>query len=97
MARSFFLSPATYRYWVEAPNADNSSARQNGTGHPGNRGNPIAGVATGGGIEENKWGVMATPAIHAGLGKIFVGLGGYSGAEMAPATPFIFAPWIGTI
>jgi outer membrane protein assembly factor BamB len=66
-------------------------ARESGSGHPGNRGNPISGVATSGGDEENKWGVMATPAIHPGLGKIFVGLGGYVGAGDGTKTPFIRA------
>ncbi|HSR67187.1 MAG TPA: PQQ-binding-like beta-propeller repeat protein [Acidobacteriota bacterium] len=66
-------------------------ARENGSGHPGNRGNPIPGVATGGGLQENKWGVMATPAIHYGLGTIYVGLGGYSGAGDGTKTPFIRA------
>jgi outer membrane protein assembly factor BamB len=67
-------------------------AREGGSGHPGNRGNAIPAVATTGGfIAENKWGVMATPAIHTGLGKIFVGLGGYSGARGGTITPFIRA------
>jgi outer membrane protein assembly factor BamB len=67
-------------------------AREGGSGHPGNRGNAIPAVATtGNSIAENKWGVMATPAIHAGLGKIFVGLGGYSGARGGTITPFIRA------
>jgi outer membrane protein assembly factor BamB len=67
-------------------------AREGGSGHPGNRGNPIPAVATTGAfIAENKWGVMATPAIHTGLGKIFVGLGGYSGARGGTITPFIRA------
>jgi PQQ-like domain len=66
-------------------------ARSGGSGHPGNRGTAISSVATQGGLEENKWGVMATPAIHTWLGKIFVGLGGYSGARGGTTTPFIRA------
>jgi outer membrane protein assembly factor BamB len=67
-------------------------AREGGSGHPGNRGNAIPAVATSGAsIAENKWGVMATPAIHTGLGKIFVGLGGYMGARGGTITPFIRA------
>jgi outer membrane protein assembly factor BamB len=66
-------------------------ARAGGSGHPGNRGTAISSVATQGGVEENKWGVMATPAIHTGLGKIFVGLGGYLGARGGTTTPFIRA------
>ncbi len=66
-------------------------ARQSGSGHPGNRGNPITGVATGGTVSENKWGVMATPALHFGFGIIYVGLGGYSGAGDGTKTPFIRA------
>ncbi len=67
-------------------------ARKNGSGLPGDRGDPIPGVATSGAFfEENKWGVMATPAIHSGLGIIYVGLGGYSGAGDGTKTPFIRA------
>lgn len=42
-------------------------------------------------IGENKWGVMATAAVHAGLGKVYVGLGGYSGIGDQTVTPFIRA------
>jgi outer membrane protein assembly factor BamB len=40
---------------------------------------------------ENKWGVMGTAAVHAGLGKIYVGLGGYSGIGDSSVTPFVRA------
>ena len=66
-------------------------ARANGTGHPGNRGTAISGVADQGFTKENKWGVMATPALHYGLGNIYIGLGGYSGAGDGTKTPFIRA------
>jgi len=37
---------------------------------------------------ENKWGVLGTPAVHAGTGRLFVGLGGYAGIH-GPTTPFL--------
>jgi outer membrane protein assembly factor BamB len=87
----FLLDPANLQVLGGGAQRRQLLAREGGSGHPGNRGNPILGVATGGGIQENKWGVMATPAVHAGLGKIFVGLGGYSGAGDGTKTPFIRA------
>lgn len=87
----FLLDPVNLQVLGGGAQRRQLLARQNGSGHPGNRGNPIPGVATGGGLQENKWGVMATPAVHAGLGKIYVGLGGYSGAGDGTKTPFIRA------
>jgi outer membrane protein assembly factor BamB len=87
----FLLDPANLQVLGGGAQRRQLLARENGSGHPGNRGNPIPGVATGGGIEENRWGVMATPAVHARLGKIFVGLGGYLGAGDGTKTPFIRA------
>jgi hypothetical protein len=43
------------------------------------------------GFPENKWGVMATAAVHDGLGIIYVGLGGYSGIDDYRVTPFMRA------
>lgn len=40
---------------------------------------------------ENKWGVMGTAALHAGLGRLFVGLGGYMGIDDHQVTPFVRA------
>jgi outer membrane protein assembly factor BamB len=87
----FLLDPDTLQVLGGGGQRRQLLPRQGGTGHPGNRGNAIAGVATSGGIEENKWGVMATPAIHYGSGKIFVGLGGYVGAGDGTKTPFVRA------
>lgn len=43
------------------------------------------------GFPENKWGVMATAAVHSGLGILYVGLGGYSGIDDHRVTPFVRA------
>lgn len=42
-------------------------------------------------VGENKWGVMGTATVHAGLGKLYVGLGGYSGIGDQTVTPFVRA------
>jgi outer membrane protein assembly factor BamB len=57
--------------------------RIGGTGIPGNRGAPISSIdPVGRPWNENKWGVMGTPALHSGLGRLFVGLGGYDGMNL---------------
>jgi outer membrane protein assembly factor BamB len=56
--------------------------RTGGTGVPGNRGNPIQAVVPTGPTGENSFGVMATPALHSGLGRLFVGIGGYNGMAL---------------
>jgi glucose dehydrogenase len=40
---------------------------------------------------ENMFGVFGTAAIHYGLGRLFVGIGGYGGAIDTPSTPFMRA------
>lgn len=40
---------------------------------------------------ENLWGVFATAAVHTGLGRLFVGLGGYGGISDFHVTPFMRA------
>jgi outer membrane protein assembly factor BamB len=68
-----------------------------GTGVPGDRGTGIDSVVPTGGIGENMYGVMATPALHTGLGTIFVGVGGYNGMALDTVgidqtrTPFLRA------
>jgi outer membrane protein assembly factor BamB len=61
-------------------------ARIGGTGLPGDRGTGIPSVvptpAATGGEGENAYGVMGTPAVHFGLGRIFVGIGGYNGMAL---------------
>src|SRR5215208_3769319 len=61
------LSPLTRRQLLP---------RSGGSGLPGDRGAPIPDVVPTGGSGENRWGVMGTPALHLGLGRLFVGLGG---------------------
>lgn len=61
---------------------------QGGTGLPGDRGTPIPGFAD---AFENQWGMYATPAIHAGLGKLYVGLGGRGSVPDPSKTPFVRA------
>lgn len=53
--------------------------RTGGSGLPGDRGSGIAAVVPTGGAGENSYGILATPAIHGGLGRLFVGIGGYNG------------------
>lgn len=75
--------------------------RQGGSGLPGDRGTGISTVvptaAATGGVAENSYGIMGTPALHAGLGRIFVGIGGYNGMHLDPVgidptrTPFMRA------
>lgn len=65
-----------------------------GSGLPGDVGTPISTVVPLFGTPptgENKWGVMATPAVHRSLGRIFVGLGGYAGIGDSNKTPFMRA------
>jgi outer membrane protein assembly factor BamB len=56
--------------------------RTGGSGVPGDRGMPIHDVVPSGPDGENKYGVMGTPALHGGLGRIFVGIGGYDGMHL---------------
>jgi outer membrane protein assembly factor BamB len=68
--------------------------KQNGSGLPGDVGTPISTVVPLSGTPptgENKWGVMATPAVSGTLGRIFVGLGGYAGIGDSSKTPFMRA------
>lgn len=66
--------------------------REGGTGHPHNRGLAIPSVAP---ISapwyENQWGIYATPAIHTGLKRLFVGLGGRGAITDLDKTPFMRA------
>jgi len=76
------LSPLTRRQLLP---------RSGGSGLPGDRGAPIPDVVPTGGSGENRWGVMGTPALHLGLGRLFVGLGGYMGIGDQDKTPFLRA------
>jgi outer membrane protein assembly factor BamB len=63
--------------------------RTGGSGLPGDRGTGIAGVVPdpGTGYLENDRGIMGTPAVHYGLNRIFVGLGGYNGMNLDGGGP----------
>jgi outer membrane protein assembly factor BamB len=69
--------------------------RTGGSGLPGDRGTGIPTVVPTGGEGENSYGIMGTPALHAGLGRLYVGLGGYNGMHPDPVgidptrTPFL--------
>ena len=71
--------------------------RDGGTGLPGSRGTGIPQVVPTGGTGENSYGVFGTPAVHAPLGRLFVGLGGYNGMALDAGggdptrTPFVRA------
>jgi outer membrane protein assembly factor BamB len=52
-------------------------------------GNPLPNVDPGAG--ENRFGVFGTAALHSGLGRLFVGLGGYSCGIDYQTTPFLRA------
>jgi outer membrane protein assembly factor BamB len=73
---------------LDAANITNVIARRQllprlgGSGLPGDRGTGITAVVPTGGTGENSYGVMATPAIHGGLQRIFVGIGGYNGMAL---------------
>lgn len=55
-------------------------------------GGPLPNVDTGGlGGGENYFGVFGTAAVHYGLGRLFVGIGGYGGIGDIPTTPFMRA------
>jgi outer membrane protein assembly factor BamB len=64
--------------------------RAGGTGLPGDRGAIIPTVAPGSEFE-NEWGMYATPAVHYGQGKLFVGLGGRGAITDQSKTPFVRA------
>ncbi len=54
-------------------------------------GNPLPNVDEGpeAGLHENKYGVFGTAALHQGLGRLFVGIGGFGDAVDSPTTPFM--------
>ncbi|OLB98490.1 MAG: hypothetical protein AUH35_04150 [Nitrospirae bacterium 13_1_40CM_62_7] len=51
---------------------------------------PVAAFDSHPGPGENLWGVFGTPAVHYGLGCLYVGLGGYGGID-GNSTPFLRA------
>jgi outer membrane protein assembly factor BamB len=54
-------------------------------------GNPLPNIDMGPGapLHENMFGVFGAAALHRGLGRLFVGIGGYGGAIDSPTTPFM--------
>jgi outer membrane protein assembly factor BamB len=54
-------------------------------------GKPLPQVDPHVGLNENKSGVFGTAALHQGLGRLFVGIGGYGGAIDSTTTPFMRA------
>jgi outer membrane protein assembly factor BamB len=53
--------------------------------------NPLSGVDPHEGPGENYYGILGTAAVHYGLRRLFVGIGGYSGAIDSASTPFMRA------
>ena len=57
--------------------------RSGGSGLPGDMGTAIDAIdPVDRPFKENKWGVLATPALDASRGRLFVGLGGYDGMNL---------------
>jgi len=54
-------------------------------------GNPLPNVDPHAGPDENMFGIFGTAAVHNGLGRIYVGIGGYGGAIDSATTPFMRA------
>jgi outer membrane protein assembly factor BamB len=54
-------------------------------------GNPFPLISPGTGHHENLWGVFGTAGLHPGIERVFVALGGYSGAIDHNTTPFLRA------
>ena len=63
-------------------------------------GNPFPGVDPEGGEQgggENRYGVFGTAAVHQALGRLYIGVGGYSDAIDSPTTPFMRVVDFGTL
>jgi outer membrane protein assembly factor BamB len=56
-----------------------------------NPANPLPGVDPHSGPGENMFGIFGTAAVHSGLRRLFVGVGGYGGAIDTATTPFMRA------
>ena len=52
-------------------------------------GNPFPAIDPGAGPHENMYGVFGTASVHSGLKRLYIGLGGYSGAIDFNTTPFM--------
>jgi len=83
----FLLKPET----LEVIQRRQLLPRAGGSGLPDDRGTAICTVApTEPDGYENNWGIFATPAVHAGTGKLFIGLGRDYMADL-DKTPFVRA------
>jgi len=79
-------------FWLlDASNINNVLARRQLLPYDAVTHNPLPGVDPHAGPSENLWGVFGTPAVHFGLGRLFVGLGGYGGIGDIQTTPFMRA------
>jgi len=88
----FLLDPDTLKVLGGGAQRRQLLPRAGGSGLPGDRGTAIPTVAP---ISppwyENEWGIYATPAVHPGLGRLYVGLGGRGVITDQNRTPFIRA------
>jgi outer membrane protein assembly factor BamB len=88
----FLLDAATMQVLGGGAQRRQLLPRAGGSGLPGDRGAAIPSVApVAGPWFENEWGIYATPAIHYGSGKLFVGLGGRGAITDQSKTPFVRA------
>lgn len=88
----FLLDPKTLKVLGGGAQRRQLLPRAGGSGLPGDRGTAISTVApTSAPWFENEWGIYATPAVHAGTGKLFVGLGGRGAISDQSKTPFVRA------
>jgi outer membrane protein assembly factor BamB len=78
-------------FWLlDASNVNNVLARRQLLPYDSSTSAPLPNVDPHSGPGENKYGVFGTPAIHFGLGRLFVGIGGYAGID-TQTTPFMRA------
>ena len=88
----FLLDAATMQVLGGGAQRRQLLPRSAGSGTPADRGATIATVANSSApYHENEWGVYATPAIHYGLGKLYIGLGGRGAITDPSKTPFVRA------
>jgi outer membrane protein assembly factor BamB len=76
---------------LDATNVNNVLARRNMLPYDAITHAPLPNVDPHAGPSENFWGVFGTPAVHFGLKRLFVGIGGYGGIGDIQTTPFMRA------
>jgi outer membrane protein assembly factor BamB len=88
----FLLDPRTLKVLDGGARRRQLLPRAGGSGLPDDRGTAVSTVAA---IRppffENEWGIYATPAVHSGLGRLYIGLGGRGQITDQDKTPFIRA------